>query len=443
MPRLRRLSADALFVTLPRTLNGVSAVVVNLWAVQHLEPGAYGVFAFCSACLLLFDGLVCSALDLGVMRRDASQRQGTRGFTPVERSAIAMKALVAAVCICAALLFGEYVGWIAFERHGGRWLFTLAALGGGGLLVLHSIQVHFQVTQRFRNYGGVELAHTLARLALVAAAVMTGMVSPLTMLAAYALAPALVSAAFARWFWRQRGAQPWFDDREVRSLASFAGTALLSLGLGAIIARLDLFFLGFLSAPAEMGIYGAALIVALIPEFLGFYLAPVLTPRIGLYLEQRKMSHLMWRCQLVLGVAYVVLLLGGLLLVAPLMAMVLPPEYAASINVVQVLLPGTLTGLFLFPLTFNFVLLTSPRTLIVIDCLTLPLLVIGYAVMARQGGALGVAWATCIYKITKAIVVQAIAAHGARQADRCGSAQTDAGPGTRAATGSSAPQGAW
>ena len=426
-----------MFVTLPRTLNGVSAVVVNMWAVRHLEPGAYGVFAFCSACLLLFDGLVCSALDLGVMRRDAAQRQGTRGFTPVERSAIAMKVLVAAVCIGAALLIGEQVGWIAFERPGGRWLFTLAALGGSGLLVLHSIQVHFQVTQRFRGYGGVELAHTLARLGLVAAAIVSGIVSPITMLAAYALAPALVSAAFAGWFWRRRGTEPWLAGDEVRSLSSFAGTALLSLGLGAIIGRLDLFVLGFLSTPAEMGIYGAALIVALIPEFLGFYLAPVLTPRIGIYLQQRRFTQLMWRCQLALGAAYVVLLFGGLLLVGPVMAAVLPLEYTASIDVVQVLLPGTLTGLFLFPLTFNFVLLSSPRTLILIDCLTLPLLVVAYAVMARQSGALGVAWATSIYKIAKAIVVQLIAAHEARQADLRGSSQAEL------ATGSSAPQGAW
>ena len=69
-----------------------------------------------------------------------------------------------------------------------------------------------------------------------------------------------------------------------------------------------------------MGIYGAALIVALIPEFLGFYLAPLLTPRIGLYLQQRRFTQLMWRCQLALGAAYVVLLFGGLLLAGPLMA---------------------------------------------------------------------------------------------------------------------------
>ena len=130
---------------------------------------------------------------------------------------------MAAVSIAAALLLGEQVGWMAFDRPGGRLLFTLAALGGSGLLVLHSIQVHFQVTQRFRSYGGLELAHTLARLGLVAAAIVSGMVSPITMLAAYALAPALVSGAFAGWFWRRRGTEPWLVGEEVRSLASFAG----------------------------------------------------------------------------------------------------------------------------------------------------------------------------------------------------------------------------
>ena len=83
--------------------------------------------------------------------------------------------------------------------------------------------------------------------------------------------------------------------------------------------------------------------------------------------------------------------------------------------------------------------LTSPR-----DCdrlSTLLLLLIGYAVMARQGGALGAAGDVHLQD-RQGHRGQAIAAHWARQADRCGSAQTS-GPGPCAATGSSAPQGAW
>ena len=131
-----------------------------------------------------------------------------------------MKALVAAVWLCAALLFGEYVGWIAFERTEDAG-FTLAALGGGGLLVLHSIQVHFRGNAKIPQLRRCRARAHAGRLALVAAAVMTGMVSPITMLAAYALAPA-GGAVFADGS-RGSGAEPWFDDREVRSLASFAG----------------------------------------------------------------------------------------------------------------------------------------------------------------------------------------------------------------------------
>ena len=444
MTRLRAFSADALFVTVPRTLNGASAIAVNLWAVGHLSPSAFGVFAFCSACLLLFDGLVCSALDLGVLRRDAFQRtEGTRGFTPVERSAIAMKAVVAVAFVAAALLVGEQVGRFAFDRPGGRWLFTLAAAGGSGLLFLHAIQVHFQATHRFRSYGGTELAHTLARLGLVAGVILTGVVSPVTMLAAYALAPLLVSAGFVRWFRPRRRTQAWVAGGEIRSLVAFAATALLSLGLGAVIARLDLFFLAFLSTPAELGFFGAALVIAMVPEFLGFYLAPVLTPRIAVYLRQRTFTRFMWKCQALLGIACLVLLCVGLLLTRPLMSVLLPPQYAASIEVVQILLPGSLTGLFLFPLTFNFVLLTSPRTLIMIDCLTLPLLVVAYAYAAQQGGAVGVAWVTSIYKIVKAVVVQVIAGRAAKEADVRGGAHPETRATTDITAGQGAIQGAW
>ncbi len=418
---LRGLSEGALFVTVPRVLNGASAIVVNMWALQHLTPGAYGVFAFCAACLLLFDGLVCSALDLGVLRRDASQRPtGTLTFTPVERAAIAMKAAASALLVALALLLGEPFGRAAFAAAGGRRLFALAALGAGALLLLHSVQVHFQTLHRFRAYGGTELAHTLARLGLVALVIRTGYASTFTMVGAYALAPALVSAGFARWMWRRRGRGAWLSGSEVAPLARFAATAFLTLGLGAIIARLDLFFLGFFSTPVELGIFGAALALAMVPEFLGFYLAPVMTPRIAAYLREGTFRRFMWRCQAALGFTCLGLLLAGLLALGPVAGVLLPPHFAPSLDVARVLLPGSITGLFLFPLTFNFVLMANPRALILIDCVAIPVLLVAYAVASARGGALGVAWVTSVFKIAKAIAVQVIAARAAREADARG-----------------------
>jgi O-antigen/teichoic acid export membrane protein len=408
---IRGLTADALYVTVPRALNGASSVVLNMWVVRYMSPAAYGVFTFCSASLLLFDGLVSSAFDLAVLRRAPLQRAvNDDGLTPAERASFAMKALVGSATIGLAIAFGEQVGSAVFHEADGRFLFTLAAAGGTGLLLLHSIQVHFQLAADFRAYARAEMAHTGMRFGAVAAVVIGGAVTPVSMMLCYALAPVVVDAFFAPWFTRHRPAESRVPRGEARELGRYARTVFVSLGLSAIIVRLDLFFLALLSTPAELGILGAALVIAMVPEFLGFYLAPVLTPRIMLYCRDGIMVPFFARFQALLGAACVAALIAGLLLTGPIVSAALPARYAPAIAVVKLLLPGSLAGLFVFPLAMNVVLFFAPRRLVRIDCIGAPLLAAAYAIAAARWGALGVAAVTSASRLVKAAILQTMAA---------------------------------
>ena len=49
-------------------------------------------------------------------------------------------------------------------------------------------------------------------------------------------------------------------------LISISSPILLTFGISTIVSRMDMFFLAFRSNPVQVGLYGAALTIATIPE---------------------------------------------------------------------------------------------------------------------------------------------------------------------------------
>src|SRR5690349_17772171 len=95
---LRRF--DSLLAVIAKILGGGSALLINLFAVRHLVPAVYGVFAFCIANLQLFDALLGAALDMSVLKlAPLHRRKGFLGITPPERASVLVKVGIAAVIV--------------------------------------------------------------------------------------------------------------------------------------------------------------------------------------------------------------------------------------------------------------------------------------------------------------------------------------------------------
>jgi O-antigen/teichoic acid export membrane protein len=413
----RPVRKDILSVGIPKLLSGAASFLIRIYMVRFLAPAGYGALSFGLDCLLLFDALAGSALDLGTIGLISGGKPcDHRQIQPAEKAAVQLKLMLGAVLVVFCGAAGEWLGHAFLHGPGGRAFFVVLAAGGTSVLLLRSVQLHFQASLRFRVFGAIDLAHSCLRVLCVGFVLYRGTPSALSVLACFAVAPAVLIAAaavYAKWIagWSAVRAG-WTEGRGV---LKSSGPILASFGVSSAVSRLDVFLLALRSNPAQLGLYGAALTIATIPEILGAYLAPVFLPRIlpayrnGTFARLFRRVH--WRVYSVAGA----LLALGLLAGRPALAFLLPARYSPSIGLAGILIPGTLAAASFFPLTLNFLMLTRPRTFLVIDSLAAPFLLLSYLLFLPVYGAVAAAWITCLHRLVKAAIVQTTAyalAHG-------------------------------
>jgi O-antigen/teichoic acid export membrane protein len=398
-------------VTGAKVIGGVSLLALNVWVARHLSPAAYGAFAIATTAVLLVDGVIGSAVDAAILRRSATEPGPA--WTAPERAGVALKlglgALLCAVAAIISLVVSPEAAAIA--------LWSMAA--GTGLLMLRSALVYLQLRSRYRGFAIVDLAHTAARFGAVAAALAL-VLTPAAVIASMAVASWAVAgiAMMAGGSVAARGQQ----FGEFAAVADAVRVALATTAVGAVVARLDLLLIGAFGTSTDAGIFGAAATIALAPTWLGAYLAPVFSARILPYCRDQRLEPLFRSVQRGLIALAIGGVAAGAIAGPMLIELLLPAEYLAARDVVPILLVAGAAGFVTFPLVLHTLLFLSPRTYLVIDMASLPILVPLYVIAARRNGAIGVAWVTAISAFVKAAIAQVAAAAAVRraQAQRAG-----------------------
>ncbi len=414
-----RVRDDVLSVGTAKLINGAASFLIRIYPVRFLDPDSYGVLNLGLTCLMLFDALVGSALDLGTMGLIAGGRtcEGSE-VRPEEKAAVRLKLGLGVVLLGFFALTGEWFGNVFLHGPGGRQFFLVLSAAGTAILVLRSAQLYFQARLRFRVFAAIDLAHSAMRVLLVGVVLYGGWTDALSILACFGFAPAIVVVAF--FFYARTGAR-WGEVRSrwasAREVLRTSGPIVATFSVGTIVSRLDMFLLAWRGTPAQLGLYGAAFTLATIPEVAGTYLAPAFLPRI---LPARKAGTFFgWfrRFHLVTFLALGGALAIGLAVGRPAIAWLLPSRYALSSELVQVLLPGTLAAASVLPLTLNFLMLTRPRSFLIVDLAAAPILIACFWVLVPEYGAVAAAAITCAHKLVRAGVIQPWAWRVARRPD--------------------------
>lgn len=398
----------ALLVGGAKVVGGASLLLLNIWVARHLAPSDYGVFAIAVTALLLMDGVVGAAVDAAVIRVSGESRPGT---TSAGGAGVVLKLLAGAglmVLAGASLVVAGRVDVVPVA--------LIIVAGGTGMLVLRSVQVDLQLAERFGWFGIADLTHTAFRVAGVLLALASGERTAAGPLMAYALAPWCAAAVFALatpGIWRRRDSA----RLDVAAVGQVAVLTLTTTGVGTLVARLDLLLIGVAGSPEEAGMFAIASTLALVPTWLGAYIAPAFTGRILPYCRAGLMQPFLWNVQRVLAIAAAAAVAAGVLIGPAAIALLLPPSYAPAARVVPVLLLAGAAGLVTFPLVLHTLLFLSPRTYVVMDLASLPIVVPLYVVAAREWGAIGVAWVTSAAALAKAAAAHMAASAAVRRAE--------------------------
>jgi O-antigen/teichoic acid export membrane protein len=405
----RIIHRDFFAVGIAKLMNGAVSFFIRVYTLRFLDPAGYGVLSLGLDCIVLFDAILGSALDLGTMvLLTGGKRCEDRRIQPAEKAAIRLKLVLGALLLVFFASAGEWLGYRFLHGPGGRAFFLVVTTSGTGVLLVRSAQLYFQARLRFRIFGSIDVLHSSLRILLVGAVLFWGAPSAVPILACYTLAPVVVLAVcmvFARRVADWSNVRPGWPD--VRAVSRLAVPILATVSVTTVVSRLDVFLMALRSNPAQLGLYGAALTLATIPEVFGAYLAPVFLPRI---LPARQTGHffgLFRRYLLVAGSIAGALFALSLMVGRPALSFLLPAKYTPSVALVLILVPGTLAAASYIPLTLNFLMLTTPRTFLVIDGLAAPALLISYFLLIPTHGAWAAAWITCLYRLVKAGIVQA------------------------------------
>lgn len=408
MPRLTR---DLAFVLFPKLYNGSATFGLNIYAFHHLAVGEYGVASFCLTSLQVMDGLFGSAFDVAVTRKlhEKPDDPIPDSITAIERTAIVSKLLIGFIFTIILLLTGEAIANKLFHRSGDGLTLSAVVAAATCILLVRSIQLAFQLRFQFLPYGFADIVQTTLRILLVVIGFASGSASALWLISSFGFAGLITALLFFQ-FAKHTGLSNWTGGPLLmRELWDRCKTLLLTSGLGSVLNRLDMVILGIVSNTRELGMFGAALAIAIIPEILATYTSPVLLPRILPSRTEGTLKKLFLSVNSLFYASALIALLFVWLVPDSLFFLIFPTRYADSIGVLRFLLPGLLASASLLPLSLNLLLLTKPRIMLYIDLATAPLLIGSYFFFGEAYGAIGVAFSLTVVRILKMIAAQIFA----------------------------------
>ncbi len=396
----------------PKIVGGLLILLLNVGLVFVWPPAIYGSWVFWLMLVLLADALIGAPFDLAVIRlaqsplNDAT-RSDDQIVSPLgcEHAAVIMKMLLLLPAGLVFLLTGQSAGDVAAGAS--LVLPSLAALGA--LLFLRSTLVHLQMRQKFAFYGAVETLHVVLRLAFAGLAVWQAGLGPVALMwgfAAAATSATVLSVYVAR---RSLLCRSMGITSAARALAGQVSWYLPTIALGAVIGRLDLILMGWLSSAKELGQYGAAANFAVAPELVGAYLGIALLPTLVSRVEAGLARRFLVRSHAVMLSAALAIYAAAFVLAEPLLLRFAPPAYAGMAPLLLILLGGTLAGMLTTPLALPLVLLTQKEFLLKIDLLVAPAAFLAYWIAIPAFGVMGAATIATAVHVVRSIAVHAMA----------------------------------
>jgi O-antigen/teichoic acid export membrane protein len=400
---------DVLCVAIPKILGGVSQLALSLVLVRFLNPSEFGMFSVCLTSVLLLDAVFGSAIDMAIFRlAPLYQESMPVRARQIEKAGLFLKPLASLVLLVPLVLLLPRVSQVLFQdpTHG---MLLLAAYGAlVGLLIFRSMQVHFQIQRRYVAYGVSDLIHTAARFGTIGLLVALGRVTPERILGIYCVAAVTVTTVGLAWWARPVWAAP-SSLEAARELTGILRWYLPTVVVGSIAGRMDVFFVSTWGGVAEAGIYGVALMFALVPQLLGTYAAAVSSPRLLPMWREGKLIAKYLRYQSVLAGIALVLFLLALLCIGPLGSILLPEAYRRSRTVILFLLPMGLAALINFPMTIPLLLYTYPKVLLLADLVAIPIAAAAYILAIPGNGATIAAMITSGFALLRLAFYQGLA----------------------------------
>ncbi|MDX2267556.1 MAG: hypothetical protein NW208_05585 [Bryobacter sp.] len=356
--------------------------------VRVMGPAEFGMVSVGFASSILLDSVLGAAIDMSVFRlAPLYSSENPLRARQIEQAGILLKFGGGLILLVPLLALLSPLSSLLFQDagQGALLLWTYGALVG--LLLIRSLQAHFQVSGRYVLYGVSDLLHTVCRFGGIGFLLFSSNdVAPSQVMAIYFFA-ALTVTAGGLLFWARPLLTVPFNSGALQELLVPLRSYVPAVVAGTLASRTDMFFVTTFAGVSAAGIYGAAQMFTIIPQLLGSYVGAVFSPKILPWWQAGKLRR-EYPCYQFLLFLLAIALFGFVwILTGPMGGLFLPEAYQRSSTIVLILLPAGLSAMMNFPLTIPLMLYTRPKVLLLVDILSIPLLALSYALALPGRGA--------------------------------------------------------
>jgi O-antigen/teichoic acid export membrane protein len=411
---------DFALVATPKFAGGLCLMSLNIALMRWVGPDDYGVYSLCIASLsLLSEGLFGAAIDMGVIRFAPLHLElEPERAIEIERSALRLKLLIVAIVSSGLMLLSHPLSRLAFHQDGQWHLIGITCVAALGSLTLSSALLHYQIRGRFLRYGMLDTLHILVKFGSVTLVILYAESTQQPLSISYVIGCFAAGPFVACLWFVATNQRQWKLPRRMSldpnhsELLQFIKWFFLTLLVSSLVSRIDVFTLSGLSSIEDVGLYAAGQTIASIPLLLGYYLSVVLSPKVMPMYAAGTLRSLLIRVQSLLFCVAVCSFLLFYFVRSTVVEPTLPASFAASADVIYLLLPSTLAGMTSFPLVVPLLMFVRPRFLVMMELVMLPVQLASYFIVIPVYGATGAAVCTTLFGIVKTAIAQ-------REAFRC------------------------
>jgi O-antigen/teichoic acid export membrane protein len=407
-----KLRANIILVTGGRaTLLGAWFAATMLMA-RILGPASFGLYTLCQNAIRVFTGCFGDPLDMAVMREAPLYLKNDRPRAlRVIRSAFWLRTGLGVASIAIAGAVPWLISGVIFGSADHRGLAVLCAVGILGDLLLRSALGYFQASERFVPFMLTDVVWQLGRAAAVVSLWALGWLSAPSAILLYVLAP-YVAFLFAVVLLPRDVLEFVPPDRQqIREIFHYSKWLVAAMMMAAIYERLDLFMLEWFRGIREVGIYGGALALAVIPDFLNGCVQTVLAPKVAPAQASGTFNQLQ-RNYLVYAVPLGLLAIAGaMLLGGPLIRTFLSAKYLESIPAFRILVISTIFNIVFTPLPEALLNFVAPRKVTAVTFTGLVLVSVGGVLIIPRFGVTGAAILILCARVTIGIIIVVLASH--------------------------------
>ena len=354
-------------------------------------PAAFGLYTLVANAIRVVTGLTGDPLDAAVMRAAPLHVRADRPRAlAVVRSAFVARTAVGLTCVAVAAAVPWAASWAVFGTVDHRRLAVLAGVGVLGDLLLRSALGYFQVAETFGPFLAVDVVWQLGRAAAVGALVALHRTTAGTAVAVYVAAPygAFAVAVCLLPADVRRPTRPARAD--LTAVLHAAKWIAAATAAGAVYERLDLFLLARYRAAGEVGLYGLAMFLASVPDFIDGGVQTVLAPKVAPAFAAGRFNGLVGR-YLTVAVPVGVAAGGAAVGLSGWAVRRWVPAYAGSVAPFRLLVAGTLFNLVVTPLPAALLTYVVPRAAAALTAVGLAVVAVGGVAVIPGHGAAGAA----------------------------------------------------